>query len=155
MMFLQTRNKIVEANNLRREVVQQRENLEKLNLLSAVLPDLTTEMADYLKTLPLNEAEVADFAAFVEKTARDLSLVITFHFDDFPKPLNVSGQNIFGLGSDMVVEGSFSGLTTFLSNLSAARYFFKIDKLTVIKHESKIGVKASISGALMMNIQKK
>ncbi len=154
-LFFTTENKIVQVNKLQLEASQQESNIQKLGVLSTTLPGLSSEIAGFLNTLPANEEDVANFAAALEQVARSAGLGITFHFDDFPKPIEVTGQNITGLGSDITLEGSFQGVTTFLTRLSNLQYFFKIDKLTIIKHETKPGVKAIVTGALMMNTEKK
>lgn len=154
-LFFTTENKILQVNKLQLEVTQQESNIKKLDELSATLPGMSSEIAGFLNTLPANEEDVADFATTLEQVAKGAGITIAFHFDDFPKPVEVIGQNITGLGSEIALEGSFQGVTTFLTKLSNLQYFFKIDKLTIIKLETKPGVKAIITGALMMNIEKK
>lgn len=155
VLFYQIDKNLSEVESLQIEVDQQMSNVSKLADLKTQLPLFSREVNIYRKTLPASEVEVADFAATVEKMARSLGLSIVYHFDDFTESVDVSGQNIYGLGSEIVLEGSFQSLTTFLESLSELPYFFKIDKLTVTKHETKPGVKVSINGFLMMNIIKK
>lgn len=150
-MYYQTEKKILSNNTLQKEVDQQAENVARLNELATSLPALSSETARYLRALPADESEVANFASTVEQKAREAGLLITFHFDDFPKNVSVSGQNILGLGTDIILEGTFQGLTVFLSRLSSLPYFFKVDKMTILQHETKTGIKASIDGSLMMS----
>lgn len=155
VLFYLTEKKIVEVNQLQIEVGRQSSNTSRLADLKEILPTLSEETKVYLRTLPSDEADVANVASTMEQIARSLGLIISFHFDDFTKQVDVSGQNIYGLGSEIVLEGSFQGLTVFLSRLSGLPYFFKIDKLTIVKHESKPGMKAVLNGFLMMNLEKK
>lgn len=154
-LFFQTEKNMSEVEKLQIEVNQQMVNVDKLAELKTQLPTFTREIGIYRKTLPSTEAEVADFAATVEQMARGLGLQITYHFDDFTELVEVSGQNIYGLGSEIVLEGSFQSLTDFMARLSGLPYFFKVDKLTISKQETKPGIKVSVDGFLMMNISKK
>lgn len=153
-LFYVTERTILQVNMLEVEVNQQEANTERLQDLRSSLPGLTPQIENFLNTLPSNEQDVAEFAAVLEQEARSVGLVITFQFEDFPEPVDVSGQNIVGLGSEITLEGSFQGVTTFMSRLSALPYFFKVDKLTVLNHETKSGVKAIVAGSLMMNIER-
>lgn len=154
-LFFQTEKNMLEVEKLQSEVNQQEINISKLAELKTQLPNFNREIGIYKKTLPATEAEVADFAATVEQVARGLGLQITYHFDDFTESVEVAGQNIYGLGSEIVLEGSFQAFSDFMARLSSLPYFFKVDKLTVSKQESKAGIKVSIDGFLMMNITKK
>lgn len=154
VLFFAAEKKITEVDKLQMEVEQQAENIEKLAILSSTLPQLTGEMNKFLETLPATEGDVAEFATSVEGIARGLGLTIAYRFDDFPKKVDVAGQNIYGLGSEISLEGSFQGLINFLSGLSNFPNFFKIDKITLLKHETKPGLKITINGFLIMNVEK-
>ncbi len=155
IMFYRTEKSFVEINKLQIEVGRQEENIAKLAELSTTLPTLSSELSTYMKTLPSSETDVADFALLVEQNAKSLGLVISNHFEDFPRPIDVLGKNITGLGMEITVDGTYQGLTSFFARISALPYFFKIDKITILKHETKTGIKAIINGSLMMNIEKK
>lgn len=155
VMFYRLEKGFTETNRLQIEVDRQEVNIEKLLSLSNQLPTFSGETVTYLKTLPSTETDVANFASIVEQNARDSGLTISNHFDDFPKQVDVSGKNISGLGMEITVEGSFQSLTLFLTRLSSLPYYFKIDKVTILKHEINPGVKSVINGFLMMNIEKK
>ncbi len=154
-MFYRTEEGFVEVNKLLLEVSKQEVNIDKLTELNSALPNFSTEMSTYLKTLPTNESDVADFALLLEQNAKEVGLTISNHFDDFPKQVDVSGRNIPGLGMEITLEGSFQDLTRFFTRLSNLPYFFRTDKITILSRDTKLGVKAVINGFLMMNIEKK
>ena len=115
------------------------------------MPELMSEVSGWLRTLPTNQEEVAFFAAIVEAAAKEQSVTVSFSFNDFPDTVLFMGKNFFGLGTDINLEGSFLGITNFVSSLSKLPYFFKIDKMTILQRETRQGVRASLSGVLMMN----
>lgn len=155
ILFYRTENNFKEANRLQVEVDREKTNVDKLEGLFVLLPTLTRETVVYLKTLPTNESEVSIYATMVETLAKESGLTIVNHFDDFPKTLDVSGKNILGLGMEITLEGTFQGLTEFFTRLSALPYYFKVDKIMILNHETKTGVKAVVNGSLMMNTLKK
>ncbi|HCQ31193.1 TPA: hypothetical protein DIU27_02285 [Candidatus Collierbacteria bacterium] len=155
VLFVRTTKTINETSLLQGDVNRQKENVDKLRVLSSTLPGLSSEISTYLITLPANEEDVAVFAATIESVAKDSELTIVNNFDDFPKPVDVSGKNILGLGMEITLEGSFQGLTIFFSKLSDMPYFFKIDKITMLKRDTNTGIKAVVKGVLMMNQEKK
>ncbi|OGD73293.1 hypothetical protein A3K29_04135 [Candidatus Collierbacteria bacterium RIFOXYB2_FULL_46_14] len=143
------------VNKLKVEVVRQEANMIKLDDLSREMPRLSNEAVRYSNTLPADEYEVANFTAVVERFAKESGLTISNHFDDFPKQVDIAGKNMLGLGMEITLEGSFQGLTSFFSKLSSMQYFFKVDKITILKHEVKTGVKAIVNGSLIMGVEKK
>ena len=153
-LFFATDKIIREVNVLKVEIGRQENNNLKLGELSVLLPTLSAETLVYQKTLPANEEEVATFVALVESLAKDAGMTVLFHFDDFPGKIDVSGKKFYGLRSEITLEGSFQGLTTFLSRLSELPYFFKVDKMMLLTLENKPGLKAIITGYLMMNPEK-
>lgn len=154
VFFFQTKFNIETAAKLQVEVNNQTANDKKLSDLAALMPTLSKETISYLKTLPTNEVEVANFATQVELIAKEQGLLIAFNFEDFPRQIEVSGKNAFGLGTEISLEGSFQNLTVFLTRISSLPYFFKIDKMTILKNETKLGVKAIIDGSLIMNLDR-
>jgi Tfp pilus assembly protein PilO len=154
-LFFATEKTMREVNSLKVEIGRQESNNVKLGELAVILPTLTAETFAYEKTLPTNEEEVATFVSLVESLVKDAGLTVVFHFEDFPGKIDVSGKNIYGLGSEITLEGSFQGLTTFLTRLSGMPYFFKVDKLMLLKLDNRSGVKSLITGYLMMNPEKK
>lgn len=150
-IFIKLKEKILITNMLQSEVNVILDNQSRLDRLTKDLPLLKNEIGVWSKTLPRTEGDVAVFASTVEKAARDQGLVITLHFDDFPEVVGVLGLKVPGLGSDVVLEGSFAGVTKFISTLSELPYYFKIDKLIAIKSDLKHGVKVTLSGILMMS----
>jgi len=120
--------------------------------LSVQLPVYTRQALIWQAALPANEKEVAGFAARIEQLARDNNLTIALTLDDFPGPVDVSGRYIAGVGTAINLEGGYADVTDFLFNLSRLPYFFKIDKLTLTKPDTGVGVKVIINGSLMMNL---
>lgn len=155
VMSFTTDKTMREVNSLRTEIERQENNNLKLVELANILPPLANETLVYQKTLPSNEAGVATFVSLMESLAKGIGMTVAFHFNDFPNQVDVSGKNIYGLGSEIALEGSFQSLTTFLARLSELPYFFKVDKMMILKHDTKPGVKVVITGYLMMNQEKK
>lgn len=143
---------LVLTKKLQSEVDLATADQTRLKLLSSQMPILANENTAWLKTLPKTEDDVAQFAAFVEQLAKVQGLKIVIHFEDFPKMSMISGTNMSSLGTDIILDGSFQGLTSFISQISGSNYFFKIDKLSIIKLETKPGVKATLNGSLIMNL---
>lgn len=153
--FFVAQRQISIDNRLQAEAELLRRNREKISGLANSLPQLNADMIRWGKTLPGNEAEVATFAAQIERAAGNQNLTFELNLDDFPGPVDVNGHYIDGLGAGITVDGSYQGVTGFVSNLSALPYYFKIDKITITKNDTKPGVKAVINGSLMMDLQKK
>lgn len=148
--FLQ--RQLSEANLAQAELDHLIDNREKLSLLSDSLPQLMTESNTWLRYLPVDQDGVAAFASTLEALAKERRLLITLDFDDFPKAVEVAGKNISGLGLTITIQGSFEGLRDFCSQMARQPYFFKTDKITVLKHETLPGIKATLTGSLMMNL---
>lgn len=150
-MFYLTQRQLSSLALTQAKVNNLTDNQVKLVDLESSLPTYSVLGISWLSTLPANEKDVASFASQIEGLARASNLTIVLSFDDFPGPVDVLGHYITGLGSEITLQGSFAGVTNFLSGLSGLPYFFKIDKMTLTKPETKIGVKAVFFGALMMN----
>jgi len=146
---------IESVNKLKQEVSRLEINIVKLADLSNEVPPLSDETLRYANTLPANENEVANFTGVVERFAQESNLTILNHFDDFPKQVDVIGKNMFGLGMEITLEGSFQGVNGFFSKLSTMQYFFKADKITLLKNEVNSGIKVIVKGSLIMgDVQK-
>jgi len=146
---------IESVNKLKQEVSRLEINIVKLADLSNEVPPLSDETLRYANTLPANENEVANFTGVVERFAQESDLTILNHFDDFPKQVDVIGKNMFGLGMEITLEGSFQGVNGFFSKLSTMQYFFKADKITLLKNEVNSGIKVIVNGSLIMGVEKK
>ena len=153
--FVKTVRDIESVNKLKVEVARQETNMIKLDELSQEMPRLSNEALRFNNTLPADENEVANFTGVVEQFAKELGLTISNHFDDFPKQVDIAGKNMLGLGMEITLEGSLQSLTGFFSRLSSMQYFFKVDKITLLKHETKSGIKAIVNGSLIMEVEKK
>lgn len=154
ILFYLTQRQMSSVNRLQAEVNLISQSRNKLADLSENLPVVLTEAGAWRQTLPENEEDVARFATEIEQMAKAQGLVFALDFDDFPGPIDVGGKYIDGLGADVTLEGSYQGVTNFLTRLSGLPYFFKVDKLALSTHESGTGVKAVINGALMMDLNK-
>lgn len=154
VLFSVSLKKVAATKKLESEVAQMATARAKLGNLEIYLPTIEAEVSGWAKTLPVSEGDVALYASLVEQAGRGQGLTVALNFDDFPKLLDGGGKKIYGLGVDMALEGSFSGLTNFLSILSSQPYFFKIDKLTIIQSPSHHGVKAILDGVLVMSEKK-
>lgn len=154
-VFFIAQRQISLDNRLQAEAELLRRNREKLGELANILPSFNADMKRWADTLPGNEAEVATFAAQIERLAGNQNLTFELNLDDFPGPVDVNGHYVDGLGAGITVDGAYQGVTNFLTNMSALPYYFKIEKLTITKNETKPGVKAIINGALMMDLIKK
>ncbi len=152
-MFYLTQRRLMALSQTQARVNNLSNNQAKLSDLESNLPTFSVLGNSWLQTLPANEKDVAAFATQIESLAKTQNLTIILGFDDFPGPVDVLGHYIAGLGAQITLEGSFAGISNFLSNLSSLPYFFKIDKMTLTKPETKIGVKAVLNGALMMNFK--
>lgn len=125
----------------------------KLGQLRSILPSYVELSKEWSKSLPATEKDVATFAEEIELMAKSAGIVFSLSFDDFPGPVDVSGNYMAGLGAEITLEGSFAGITSFVNDLTDSVYFFKIDKLTMTKSEVKKGVRAILNGSLMMNLK--
>ena len=137
---------------LRAHVNSLEESRKKLAQLSSRLPGVETETNRWLTALPLSEEEVSFFAASLEGVAKEKGLTISLDLEDFPKQVDIGGKMLPGLGLIITLEGSFDGVRSFLTDLVGLNYFFKTDKLTILAHETKPGVKAAINGSLMTSL---
>ncbi|OGD72387.1 hypothetical protein A3A84_01960 [Candidatus Collierbacteria bacterium RIFCSPLOWO2_01_FULL_50_23] len=151
LLFYLTQRQLMLFSKTQARVDNLRNNQIKLDNLDSNLPTYSVLGNSWLRTLPANEKDVAAFATAVEGLAKAQNLTIALGFDDFPGPVDVLGHYIAGLGSEITLEGNYAGVTSFLAGLSNLPYFFKIDKMTVMKPETKVGVRAVFIGALMMN----
>lgn len=149
-LFSMTEKKMVAVNRLRSEVNLLSGNQVRLDELSQVLSNISGDVDTWNKTLPISEANVATFAATMESAARSQGLVIVWHFGDFPEIVDIGGHKMYGLATDIILEGSFQGVRQFTAVFSKLPYFYRTDKLTLIGTETKKGVKATFSGMLMM-----
>lgn len=149
-LFFITQNQLKVTNRLQAEVDQLVSQQDKLLSLNVELPSLQPTIATWLASLPSTEDEVAVFAQEVERLAALHGQTVLIDFEDFPAPVDVGGRYIDGLGTDISLEGSFQGLTNFVTDLSRLQYFYKINRLTVTQHETRNGIKATLTGFLMM-----
>ncbi len=152
-LFYLTQHQLTALSQAQAKANSLSENQSRLATLESSLPVNSILASTWLRTLPTNEKDVAAFATQIEGLAKAQSLTIDIRFDDFPGPVDISGHYIAGLGAEVTLMGSFTGVTNFLSNLSGLPYFFKIDKMTLTKPEAKSGVKAVFDGYLMMNLK--
>lgn len=150
-MFYLTQAQLMSVGRAQARVDDLTDNQRKLEELKTSLPTYSVLGSNWQKTLPANEKDVAAFAAGIEQLAKAQNLTIAISFDDFPGPVDVFGHYITGLGVEITLGGNFAGISGFLTDLSGLPYFFKVDKMTLTKPETKVGVKAVINGALMMN----
>ena len=141
------------TNRVQAEVNNLSLGIDKLDSLASTVPAVRPEVVVWQLALPGTEEEVAAFAQQVEALAKANNQTVSLNFDDFPQTVEVGSKVVDGLGTDMLLEGSFQGLVGFINQLSGAPYFYKIDKLTVIKNESKSGVKATLNGTLVMKLE--
>ncbi len=153
VMFYLTQRQLITLGRVRAKVKGLSESQGRLVELESSLPAYSALGGSWQKTLPTNAKDVAAFAGQIEGLAKTSNLTITINFDDFPGPVDILGHYVSGLGAEITLVGSFSGVTNFLSSLSGFPYFFKIDKMTITKPETKVGVKAVFNGVLMMNIK--
>lgn len=151
-LYFILQQKLTTLNSVRSELQMIQTNETRLEQLTSFIPVLSVESAAWAKTLPSSENDVAQFAALMEQFAKQQNLAVTIHFDDFPTTTSISGKQMTTLGTDITLEGSFQGISSFVTQLSDANYFYKIDKLTFTKQETKPGVKATLNGLLVMNI---
>ena len=154
VLFFVTQQQQATVRLLSAEVGQLDINRQRLIDVSDSLPSLSLETRNWLKTLPGNEMDIAAFAGELERIARRELLTFDLNLDDFPGPVDVSGRYIDGLGSQITLIGSFSGVTAFIAELTDIPYFFKVDKIAITKTDSQPGVKTVINGAIMMNLEK-
>ena len=152
-LFYLTEQKIKSGNLLQAQLNIFISNSSKLDNLADTLPALKIEASQWLKSLPTNETDVAIFASKLEQFAKIQGLTILIHFDDFPKLMDVSGTKIYGLSADISLDGTYQGTTRFLELLTKSREFFKIDKMTMTKKETKPGIGTLLNGVLMMNLE--
>ena len=152
VVFYYSQNEVRLASLAQAEVNQLSESRARLIELATLLPRYSSRAKSWLATLPQNEKEVAAFAGSLEQLAEANSLVLTLAFDDFPGPIDVSGHYIAGVGAEIALEGSYAGISIFLANLTDLPYYFKVDRMTLTKPDSRPGVKALINGSLMMNL---
>lgn len=125
----------------------------KLTQLRTILPIYVESSKEWSKSLPATEKDVAAFAEEIEQMAKSAGIKFNLSFDDFPGPVDVTGNYMAGLGAEITLEGSFAGIAGFVNKLTESVYFFKIDKITMTKSEVKNGVRAILNGALMMNLK--
>lgn len=151
-LFYVTARQLELTNRFQAEVDQIVANQSRLSDLAVSLPSLTGETGAWSKTLPVTEKDVAAFAVQIEQLAKTQGLVSSLDLEDFPGPIDVSGRYLTGLGVDITLEGSYQGVTNFVFALGNLPYFYKIDKLTLTKQETRLGVKAILNGALIMNL---
>lgn len=130
------------------------QGVDRLSSLTNALPEIKPTVDSWQEALPSDEQDVALFAANVESIADVNNMVVSLNFADFPVISVVSGQKFDGLSTDILLEGSYQGLIGFIRGMSAAPYFYKIDKLAINKNQSKSGLKVTINGTLMMNLNK-
>lgn len=152
VVFYLTQNQIRKASLAMSELAQLTESRGRLNELTTLLPRYELLERSWLSTLPQNEKEVAAFAGSLEQLAKANGLVLELSFDDFPGPVDVSGHYIAGVGAEITIVGSYAGVTNFLANLTDLPYYFKVDKMTLTKPDSRPGLKAQLNGSLMMNL---
>lgn len=152
LVFYLTQNQVRKASLARAELVQLTESRGRLNELTTLLPRYELLERNWLSTLPQNEKEVAAFAEGLEQLAKASGLILELSFDDFPGPVDVSGHYIAGVGAQITLVGSYAGVTSFLASLSDLPYYFKVDKMTLTKPDSRPGLKAQFNGSLMMNL---
>ena len=152
VLFFLTQKQLRLVNLAQAETNNLAENRVKLADLSDSLPGVAGETNVWLRALPSDEEGVARFAASLEQLARDRSLTVILDFDDFPETIDIAGKLLPGLGLQINLEGSFDNVRSFMSDLAKMNYFYKTDKITVLTHETKPGVKASFTGSLMLNI---
>ncbi len=153
--FYYVENKIKTTNNLLSEIDYISNSHTQLEDLKLSIPTLTEDINNWKNTLPSTEDEVAIFATRVEQIAKGQGIITAIDFDDFPGPITVLGHEVNGLGADITLDGSYRGLTNFMSEISTLPYFYKVDKLTITKHETKLGVKTTINGVLITNFGEK
>lgn len=153
VMFYVTQRQVAAVSKAQAIVDDLATNQSKVEILSNSLPDYKLMAENWARTLPVNEKDVATFASNIEQIAKSLNLSFSLNFDDFPGPVDVSGHYVAGLGAEITLEGSFSSVANFVTRLSDSPYFFKIDKITITKPETKNGVKTVLNGALMMNLK--
>jgi Tfp pilus assembly protein PilO len=118
--------------------------------LSSSYSNFSSINQNWLDFLPTNENEVALFAARVEDLARTHQLNIVLRFDDFPAPIATQGKTLYGINTDIILEGSYQGLIAFTSDLERIPYFYRLDKLILTQNDSGGGVDATLQGVLYM-----
>ncbi len=151
-VFYFAQNQIRRASLAQTEVNQLTESRDRLTELARLLPEYSSREKNWLSTLPQNEKEVAAFAGSLEQLAKANGLILILAFDDFPGPVDVSGHYIAGVGVEITLTGSYAGAASFLANLAKLPYYFKVDKMTLTKPDSRPGAKTVINGSLMMNL---
>ena len=143
--LLRDRNfRLAEIDNL----VENRARLDSANVL---LSQIQADEAVWRGYLPSTEEDVAAFASSIERLTRVQTMDVTLDFDDFPAQVDIGGKFVTGLGLSITLEGSYQGLTNFFGELNKLSYFFKTDKITILKHETRNGIKATIRGSLIMS----
>ncbi len=153
VVFYYTQNQIRREGLARTDVDQLTTSRQRLTELESLLPRYSLQEKSWLSTLPQDEEGVAEFARSLEQLARTNALVLAISFDDFPGPIDVSGHYIAGVGAEITLEGSYTGVSNFLAGLAELPYYFKVDKVTLTKPSKQPGIKAQIDGSLMMNIE--
>lgn len=150
-LFWLTQNVLRDRNFRLAEIDSLVENRSKLTEVNAVLPQIESEEVIWRDYLPSSEEEVADFASSIEGLARNESMDVTLDFDDFLTQVDIAGKFVTGLGLSITLEGSYQGMTSFFGELNDLPYFFKTDKITILKHETRSGIKATVRGSLIMS----
>lgn len=149
LWFLNTQ-KQKSINSLEQQIQVLRADEDRYNEDTLQYQNFQTLLNTWEKTLPKSEEEVAVFATAIESLAKSHSLVLNLDFEDFPGQVDIGGRYATGIGLDISLDGSYQNITTFLHRLDELTYFFKIDKLIITQQELKTGVKASLSGVLVM-----
>lgn len=144
----------ITANKLQVETGSISTNRTNLRNLSLLLPRLSPEMKEWSKSLPASEEEVALFASFLDRVAKEQNVVMDIHFGDFPTVSDISGKKMQTLPLDITIEGSYQGIIQFIGQISTSKYFYKIDKLSLTKPDLKPSVKTIIVGWLIMGENK-
>lgn len=151
-IFYFTQAQTSRVSQIKAEINYLEESQSRLNELNSLLPKYSQEKDKFLSTLPNNEKEIALYASSLEKLAKANDLVISLSLDDFQSPVDVSGHYISGVGIEITLEGGTLNMSNFLQDVSQQKYYTKIDKMTLIRLDGKLGAKAVVNGYLMVNL---
>lgn len=135
---------------LSREVEQLTTDNSRYQSMSVSFTNHALQFQAWQQLLPVNETEVALFAAQVENLANQTQLTLELHFDDFPGQVETQKKLLFGIATDISLEGSYQNLITFMSQLQRLPHFYRIDKLILTRQETNRGVEATLQGILYM-----
>ena len=139
-----------EMNKTRTEVNQMTEKLIALEGLAKERVEVSNRFESLTTFFPIDEEDVAAAVQRLETIANSTGIKLILTFDDFPADIDIGGQYHRGLGINVIVEGRYQAVLSWVRGIQQLPYFIRFSELKMGVLQQGTGIRAEFEGVFFL-----